>query len=201
MENIMVERILVALINSAIILLSVIIVGYLLQQFRVKFQIVCCKLFGEKVGSFIANRLTFVGTMHHELSHALLATITGAKVTEIHLIKMSGDTLGSVNFIPRGHKVFKNIQYCMAALAPVLCGFVSLFLMFNYINLDPSLNMKTWQWIAVIYIEVSIFLHMTLSKADMDMAVKGMPTVMIIIFFIMYITKIDFIKYFQHLFS
>jgi len=194
------DRALLALANSALVFVTVIVVGYMLQQLRCKFDEICCRFFGVKVGSFISNRLTFIGTVHHELSHALLAVITGAKVTKVSLIKLSGDTLGSVDFIPRGHKIIKNIQYCLAALAPVFCGFITLICMFYNLNIKARSSLELWQLILIIYIELSIFVHMTLSKADINMAKKGMPTVMVIVFFVLYLTQADFFIYIQKFF-
>lgn len=59
------------------------------------------------------TRLTYIGVIHHELSHAFLAILTGAKVLKISLAKkgtVHNGQLGSVTFAPRGPKVIRNIQ-------------------------------------------------------------------------------------------
>ena len=41
---------------------------------------------GPTVAFYMGNYLTFIGTVHHEFSHALVALLTGARVTRISLI-------------------------------------------------------------------------------------------------------------------
>ena len=38
---------------------------------------------GPTAAFYMGNYLTFVGTVHHEFSHALVALLTGARVTRI----------------------------------------------------------------------------------------------------------------------
>ena len=45
----------------------------------------------------LVNYLMFPGVMLHEISHATMAFVTGAEVTEVALFKPSGGTLGYVN--------------------------------------------------------------------------------------------------------
>ena len=51
-----------------------------------------------------------------------------------------------------------------------------------------------WQWIILIYIELSILLHMTLSTVDIKAALKGMFTTLLIMYIIFFFTKINFVE-------
>lgn len=185
-------QLIVAGYNTVFVLGMVIALGYVLNVFKMKMLDLTCKLFGKTVGGFLINRFTFVGVIHHELSHALMALIWGAQVTEVNIFKFKGDTLGNVKFIPRGPKFFKDLQMCFAALAPAICGISSLYLLFNFVNMRYSF--VWWQWIILIYIELSILLHMTLSTVDIKAALKGMFTTLLIMYIIFFFTKINFVE-------
>lgn len=185
-------QLIVAGYNTIFVLGIVIALGYVLNVFKMKMLDLTCKLFGKTVGSFLINRFTFVGVIHHELSHALMALIWGAQVTEVNIFKFKGDTLGNIKFIPRGPKFFKDLQICFAALAPAICGISTLYLLFNYVNM--RFDFIWWQWAILIYIELSILLHMTLSSVDIKAAVKGMFTTLVITYIILFFTKINFVS-------
>lgn len=142
---------------------------------------------GYKKAHFIFNRLSFVGVFHHELSHALLATITGAKVTKIVFFKPEGDRLGYVEYKTRGNIIFKSIQNALSSIAPVLCGCLSLFGLFKLITLC---SLPIWALILVIYAMISIVLHMTMSGQDFKTMWKGVPVVTLILFLLCTIFKI-----------
>lgn len=137
------------------------------------------KAIGYKKAHFIFNRLSFIGVFHHELSHALLATLTGAKVVKIVFFKPEGDRLGYVEYKTRGNIIFRSIQNALSSVAPVLCGCLSLFGLFKLITL---VSLPIWGIILVIYIMISIALHMTMSGQDFKTMWKGVPVVTLILF-------------------
>jgi len=191
MDSAIKEQLIVAGYNTIFILALVIGIGLLLNTFKMKILDLLCKLFGKKVGEFMVNRLTFIGVIHHELSHAFMALICGAQVTEVSIFKFKGDTLGNVKFISRGPKMFRDLQMCFAALAPAICGISTLYLMSYFINMRCDL--VWWEWIILIYIELSVLLHMTLSKVDIKAAFRGMFTTLTIIYIIFFFTKFNFV--------
>ena len=186
------QQIIVAGYNTIFILGFVIILGLLLNTFKMKMLDWCCSLFGKKVGEFLINRFTFIGVIHHELSHAFMALLCGAQVTEVSIFKFKGDTLGNVKFIPRGPKPFRDLQMCLAALAPAICGMGSLYLMFYFLNYKMVL--VGWKLVLLIYMEISILLHMTLSSVDIKAAFKGMFTTLLITFCIFFFTRFDLVR-------
>ena len=87
-------------------------------------------------GANLINYITFVGVMHHELSHALLAFLSGAKVTEIKLFRIhhNDGALGYVAYAPRGNFILQSIQKVVTSIAPIICGFISCSLLFLYVQ-------------------------------------------------------------------
>ena len=101
----MLERLIHAAISTAIIIVAVPLVGMLIEFITMEITRGLAKHMGVSTALFIMNGLTFVGTIHHELSHALYALITGAKVTNVEVFKPKDDRLGCVEFIPRGRQL------------------------------------------------------------------------------------------------
>lgn len=146
-------------------------------------------VFGSKAAFFIRNRLTFVGTVHHELSHALFAWVSGAKVTKIELFHVRGNQLGCVEFVPRGNRLSKSIQLTLASIAPVICGGVSLCVLSWLLRYRCT---AYWHYIITGYLLVSIIFHMNLSSQDVKNALRGLPIPMIICYFAFLLTGIRF---------
>ena len=84
--------------------------GVVIEQFVKLLYSVTAAFLGDSFTYFIFNRLTFIGVFHHELSHALLATVTGAKVTKIVFFHPDGDRLGYVEYVTRGNIIMRSIQ-------------------------------------------------------------------------------------------
>lgn len=114
-----------ALIKTCILILSITFIGILAslnRSFSVKSYAL---VFGPKIAQFIDSRLTFIGVIHHELSHILLALLSGAKIADFELFKPNGRTLGEVKIIPRGPIFLKAIQKSLSGMAPIICGMAS----------------------------------------------------------------------------
>lgn len=138
-------------------------------------------VFGSRMAFFVRNRLTFVGTVHHELAHALFAVISGARVTRVELFRVRGQQLGCVEFYPRGNAFTKAIQITLSAIAPVVCGSVSLCALawvWQHRCAEP------WQYMITGYLMVSILFHMNMSTQDIKNAWKGMPLTILICYLV-----------------
>ena len=115
---------------SALISLGIIVAipltGFLINLFVTRLLSALLGLIDHsgKLFLFIANTLTFPGVCYHELSHALFAFITGAKIKKIVLYHKQKDTLGSVEMIPRGPLPLKWLQLSFSACAPVITGLI-----------------------------------------------------------------------------
>ncbi len=126
------------------------------------------------------NYLFFPGVMLHELSHALMALLTGAKLTEVKLFKKEGKSLGHISFTPRGSRIMISIQEVFIASAPMFFGAMIAFASFKLMLFIP------WSaWLLKIfagYVGVSMFFHMTMSTQDVKVFVKGVPIIMVLVF-------------------
>ena len=171
-------------IYTAICILVIPCIGLLINFITEILLNSIASIFGGKTANFVANRVTFIGTVHHELSHALFAFLTGAKVTKIELFRPVGDRLGQVGFITRGNNVLKSIQLTMSSIAPVICGTITEYILIY--KLDIS-NYHIAIKIIYLYIIISILFHMTMSTQDIKNALRGLPICTFIIFSIIFI--------------
>jgi len=129
----------------------------------------------------IGNVITFPGVIIHELSHALFALITGAKVNKVRLYGIKGDSLGNVNFTPRGFKISKAIQLALASCAPVISGVITETVI---LYVFKTHQMQPWQTAILIYLIISILMHMDMSSSDISNYIKGMKVIFPVTFLI-----------------
>lgn len=177
-----------ALINTVFILFCILTVGLLMELV----QTLLVKFFGnllgpEKAYTFV-NKTTFLGVVHHELSHALFVILTGAKITKMNLFKPDKQTksLGSVEYSTRGMIIVRSIQYTLISVAPTVCGAISSFLIYKY-----GFNDVMWRNILFGFILVCIVLHMNMSSQDIKVAIKGVPVCLMITFIVFYWSGFD----------
>ena len=76
----------------------IIAVGYLIGLFGEALATIVGMILAPKVAMAMVNYLFMPGVVIHEMAHAFMALVTGAKVTEIALFKKQDDSLGHVNF-------------------------------------------------------------------------------------------------------
>ena len=167
-----------ALVWTILIPLLVIAAGNIIRAFNSMITTGLSRVIGAGPAFVVRNYVTYPGTIHHEFAHALLATVTGAKVTSITLVPR-GQTLGQVEFIPRGNIFLRSLQLSISAVAPVICGGISLSLM--YMFLWQKLT-EWWHYPFFIYFFVSILFHMTMSTQDLKNFAKGLIPSLIVIY-------------------
>lgn len=177
-----------ALVNTVIIMMIIPIIGIIINWITDKTIRFIYKHCGRLVTLLIANYLTFVGTMHHELSHAIFAFCTGAKIIKIDLFYPAGHTLGKVIFKPRGNAITKSIQLTMSAIAPVVLGCITEYFLISYVSANSLNGIASF---IIYYLIISILLHMTMSKQDIKNAIKGLPICTIIIYWIIFATRFN----------
>lgn len=125
------------------------------------------------------NYLTFPGVIYHELSHAALAVITGAKVEHISLFRPHDGRLGEVEFRASGTAIMMAVQYALIACAPVITGMIGLYYFATYmITSHPSIPVT----ILLGYLMLCIFMHMTMSNEDLGLYAKGIWLFFILFF-------------------
>lgn len=173
-----------ALIFAVLLPFVIIAVGYLIQLIGEALTAGLSLAFAPKAASAIVNYAFFPGVMLHEMAHAFLAVITGAKITEVALFKHIDDSLGHVNFRNRGNIIVVALQNIFISSAPMFVGAAVVWGCFYWIHiLGHSL---LWLKIILGYIGVSMFFHMTMSPADIKVYIKGIPLFIVIVFVVVF---------------
>ena len=178
----------VCLIVTTIICVSVIIIGYLVNKVEQWQLHLMSDKVGSKIASFICNRVTFPGTIIHELSHALFALLTGAKVLEVKCFEMfAHGRLGHVKFAMVGTKLKRMVQLSFVSCAPVIVGLILEYILIKVIfTYELSLGIQIFLW----YMMVSIADHMSMSSVDIKNYLKGLilvfPMIMVVMLAVKY---------------
>ena len=184
------NRLASAAISAVIAILSVFLLGYIVNLIEKIITKIISLFIGETGAFLLINRILFIGTIHHELSHALFAFLTGAKILKIVPIRFKGNELGRVEFKTRGIFIFRSLQQTMTSIAPVICGCITISIL---CFLSTNVFTQIWQQIIFIIMMISIFLHMDLSKQDLSVAMKGMPVCLILLIIIFLFLDINFL--------
>lgn len=139
----------------------------LIEQLEYK---ILSKIMSISTASIVINRLTFPGVITHELAHALFAFISGAKVISIHIFSIfKGDTLGYVEYAPRGGVIRRNFQIFFTSLAPVIIN-IGLCILTGYL----ALKFNIWySYLILGYLFISFLNHASMSTQDLKLYFKG----------------------------
>lgn len=183
------QRLLTALIGTICILLVIPAVGCLIHLIRTAILRVIGGVVGGETAWFIANRATFLGVVHHECAHALVAVLTGGKIEQMQLFHPQGDQLGCVVWRPR--RLYPGscaIQYTLVSIAPVVFGCCTVYLLGKY---GLPLCTSAWQTVLLGYILFSVFIQSTMSRQDVRVAAKGLPVCAGIIFAVLFLAGMD----------
>lgn len=178
------KGLLCAWIAAILVSAAVIFVGFLIERFEQIELKFFSGLFGSKIGLIIEDRLTFPGTMLHEIAHALFAWMTGAKLTKVKLLTFfDSHRLGYVNFSTQGTLFQQYVQLSLASCAPVIMGWLELrTIMMILTNMTTTTPVK----VLLIYLFISIFNHMSMSDQDIKNYVKGLTRIFPLIYIICY---------------
>ena len=128
---------------------------------------------GNRMAQIFDRKLTFLGVVHHEFSHALMVLLQGAKLDGMRLTQ-KGDTLGAVFFRPRGNALLRGIQYCLVQIGPIIFGTISITVLCNTVVDNVGAEyVKTWAfWVQILVIQ-QVAYHMQLQKQDVKNMLKG----------------------------
>jgi len=186
------NQVIIAISNTAAVILAIICIGLFIHFIQFLINLLFSKLIGQDATYIFLNKITFIGVIHHELSHALLAFITGAKVVKVKLFKYDEEngSLGQVVFYPRGPFLLRCIQDLFSSIAPTLCGGISIFCLVHFITYNAI-----WKYIIFGILIFCIFIHMDMSTQDLKIAAKGIPILIITLFAIFYFTNFSLINY------
>lgn len=178
------------LFAALVFIILALLIGKLLDTFSQGFINFLASLMNNKLADILYNYVMFVGVIFHEMSHALLAFITGAKVTKICFYKLShrDGRLGYVSYITRGPVVLKAVQKCLSSMAPAICGIgftLAALHVYKLGYIDDRYN------ILFYYIVTSVFFHARLSDADISIMWEGLPICYVLVALLFMIFKID----------
>ena len=164
---------------------STIGIGWLINNLEKLQMTFLSKLFSPKAADIICNYVTFPGTMLHELSHAIAAWMTGAKVVNCSLFEInSSGRLGHVEFVPKGNPFKKSWQLAVTSCAPVINGIIWMLVGSKLLT---AYNLPFFINIILVYLLISILDHMSMSKEDIKNYLKGWFVILPLMVFIMYI--------------
>lgn len=170
-----------------ILYLSVLIVGFLVNKFEYGMMQLLARKMGGVKATMLCNRVTFPGVILHELSHALLVIMTGAKVTKMILFNpFDNKTLGSVEFKTRGGWLKTRIQLALSSCAPVIIGAIIIYFLIK-ITFIPGMILifRIIFW----YLIISIICHMSMSKPDIKNYLKGLIALLPMTFVLVLLIK------------
>lgn len=165
-----------SLICSVAIIFVFVAVGFILSGLR--------NATIEKTGQWLIW-LTFVGVIHHELSHLLLAFLTGAKIESVVLfrVKPKNGNIGEVTFRPRGSKWVQALQVVLSSVAPMLLGFWSIWVLTMVLMPNAvGIHMGVYA-----YLTFSIFMNMALSKQDIKNIFSKFGWLLLVLFIMFFI--------------
>ncbi len=141
------------------------------------------RLLGARAAIFVGYYLTIIGTLHHELAHALGYLLTGGQVHRISILpKAQPDgsiRLGYVIGSSRGPWLLRAIQDTVSATAPLSLGFLTIYLLVRFALPRASGAAIT---AFLYYILVSIALHMELSREDLKTLARGLFPVLLLLY-------------------
>lgn len=169
-----------SLIFVLLILSAVPVIGAVMNKIELLQMRLLSKLFGVRIAGFICNRLLFMGTVIHELSHALFAFLSGAVVTKIRCFTLfSKDTLGYVMFSTKGNTFKQSFQLAFTSCAPTVTGCLLIMLLTClFRNPNTSILYK----VIIIYLGLSIADHMSMSPVDTKNYLKGCMCIFVVFF-------------------
>ena len=184
-----------ALIVTLAIMLVLAIVGVLMGWLRhAVIEGALARIFGAKAAVFIGYHVTILGTLHHELAHALGYLLTGGRVHKISILpKAQPDgtvRLGYVTSNTRGPLLLRAIQNTLGSTGPLYFGFLTIWLLWRFAlpAAVGNVALTVFLWYAI----VSIALHMELSPADLRSLARGLlPSLLLLYLVVLLITFIS----------
>ncbi len=170
----------IAALETLVMVLLILVIGALAGLFNKVLNGLLFRLTGSRAAFIICNYLTFPGTVHHELSHALMAFLTGAKIKSIKFFP-DKKALGSVEIVPRGNIFLSSLQLSLSSAAPVIFGVLSLSASWKLIY--PGLK-EIWHYILFWYLFFCILMHMTMSSEDRRVFIRGLIPSIILLYLV-----------------
>ena len=173
-----------ALALTATVTLVLALIGFIMGRLRhIVIEGALARLLGTRVAIFVGYYLTIIGTLHHELAHALGYLLTGGRVHRISILPKSQPDgsvrLGYVTSSTRGPRLLQAVQNTICATAPLLFGFLTVYLLWRLaLPAAADIRMRAFLYYAM----ASILLHMELSKADLKLLARGLAPSLLLLY-------------------
>lgn len=175
--------------NLTLYILIIVIVEWL---FRIITNRLIAYSFGNKVADVYDGDITFLGVIHHELSHTLLAVLTGARITNMKLyiprwVRQHSDNpecLGYVYFATQGIQPLPVLQRLITGFAPAILGAITsvmctFVIWHEWKSVGWSILTKPICWF-LLYVILSVTHHACPSGPDIKAAGIGLMGALII---------------------
>ena len=189
MDGLSANRYLISVINALVMCAALPLTGFVVH-------IIADYVLGNLINLITGNKnayyrffnyITAPGVVWHELSHALAALITLAKIDKVELYHRTEEGLGGVYFHTRGGIIMQSIQTAVISCAPVVTGILAIFGAFSLYNMG---TIPLLAWIPIGYLLICIVLHMTMSKQDILIYIRGIWLFFIVFFaYSLYVTS------------
>ena len=177
--------------------LIIIICTYIMAIVAFFYRRIICRLLSTGVSSKFSNifdeKIMIVGLLHHELAHAFLAIISGAKLVEFSILPKKIDnafTIGHISLIKRGPLPIRMLQGSLSGFAPLICGEITVYIIFIHLIQVMAFG-KLAETIFLVFIAFSITYHMGLSKQDIKSSIFGTPVIYIVLYILYNIFNIN----------
>ena len=159
----------VSAVLTVLVIIVPVVIGMLLSGLK-RLEIKIIAMLSRNLVHFFMHYATFPGIVIHELSHLIFAIITGAEVRDVCFFEDEDGRFGHVTTHSRGPWFIVAIQYTLIAIAPVIAGLISGFLLLRYIFAEQhsfGINIGLW------YLVVCLINHSTMSKSDIEGYFRG----------------------------
>ena len=184
--------------RQLIIFIQIVIATIILCKMRDIYSYILQRIASQAIQSLVINRLTIIGTLQHELGHAIFAVIFGARLTKFQILpdKRQG-TLGQVQYITRGPRWLQNIQSTISQLGPIILGQIVLTAL-PYVKdwVVDKYSVSGFTGYAInllfLYIMCCIVIHMQLQKQDIRVMFKGLIQTSIIFICFIFIINLKY---------
>ena len=184
-----------ALIVTLAVMLILTVIGIFMGWLRhAVIEGALARALGPKAAVFIGYHVTILGTLHHELAHALGYLLTGARVHKISILpKAQPDgsmRLGYVTSSTRGPLLMRAIQNTLGSTGPLYFGFLTIWLLWRFAlpAAAGNVGLTVFLWYAI----VSIALHMELSRPDLKLLARGLfPSALLLYLIVLVILLIS----------
>ena len=139
-----------------------------------------------------------IGTLVHELSHAVVALLFGFRITEFvpFIADPSSPILGYVSYLYSPGNPVQQAGHFFVGIAPIILPLALLFLLYRFLLPHGLIQEGKVNWRRIfslssllrtmlfLFVTSNIVMHMRCSPQDLQNAIYGLPPLVIALFFL-----------------